>query len=159
MYLFVHTKYLRRQVHFQSLDLKWTCLSIIVSRTTAHAGEMPALFDQKNSNRLHGKCQWWANGWAGSSPPTKHTAAVENANGKSAAVWPLCAHHGRWTAGRWSWCSGFGWPGRVAGCRAGRTPHLFKITRVYFSRERKTSLDSMRHPRPTTIHDTLFTLW
>ena len=31
----------KRQVHFQSLDSEWTCLSIIVSRTTASTGEVP----------------------------------------------------------------------------------------------------------------------
>ena len=32
----------RRQVHFRSLDRKWTCLSTIVSRTTAFTAEVPA---------------------------------------------------------------------------------------------------------------------
>ena len=35
----------KRQVHFQSLDGKWICLSITVSRTAGFTGEVPALFE------------------------------------------------------------------------------------------------------------------
>ena len=33
----------KRQVHLQSLDWKWTCLSTVVSRATASTGEVPAV--------------------------------------------------------------------------------------------------------------------
>ena len=38
--LFVHTKaFMKGEVHLQSLDWKWTCLSTIVSHTTAFTEE------------------------------------------------------------------------------------------------------------------------